>query len=208
MKLQERKILKALLLNVHASEKIKSIMKKIIILILLAFSVNCFAQIKKPITRGNTLIQGGGTIQYQRDKFANNNVSTGTSYYFISLTPGAAYFVTDNLAIGLNATIYYNGTANNKYYSVGIGPMVRYYFDNGIFLKADADYSFLNYISSSASTEKYLSFIPGFGYAFFLNPKVSLEPALCYEFDNINLNVSNKHKINSLRLELKLSVFL
>lgn len=186
-------------------------MKKIILLLLLGLSVNCHAQFansRKPITRGNTLIQGGGTVQYQRDKFANANGNTNTSFYFISVTPGAAYFIIDHLAVGLNATIFYNGTANNKYYTLGIGPMARYYFDNGIFLKADAGYSIINYISSSASSEKFLSLVPGFGYAFFLNQKVTLEPALCYEFDNINLNVSSTHKINSLRLELKLSVFL
>jgi hypothetical protein len=183
-------------------------MKKVAILIFLLVSANCLAQIKKPITRGNTLIQGGGTIQFQRDKFENVNLTSKTSFYFISISPGVAYFVIDKLAIGLNAAFYYNGSANNKYYSIGIGPMARYYFNNGIFLKADADYSILNYTSSGASTEKYLTLVPGFGYAFFLNPKVSLEPALCYEFDNINLNVSSKHKINSLRIELKLSVFL
>jgi hypothetical protein len=183
-------------------------MKKITILIFLVISIDCFAQIKKPITRGNTLIQGGGTIQYQKDRFANNNTTTKTALYFISITPGAAYFVIDKLAIGLNTSFFYNGTANNKYYSFGIGPMVRYYFYNGIFLKADADYSVLDYTSSSASTEKYLSLVPGLGYALFLNSKVSLEPTVCYEFDNINLNVSNKHTIKSLRFELKLSIFL
>ena len=191
-----------------AKRTIPAMMKKIIFLLFLATSANSFGQINKPITRGNFLIQGGGTIQYQRDKFANASATTKTSFYFISLTPGAAYFVIDNLAIGLNATIFYNGTTSNKFYTIGLGPMTRYYFNNGIFLKADAGYSLLNYISSSASTEKYFSIIPGVGYAFFLNPKLSLEPALCYEFDNINLNVSSKHQINSLRLELKLSVFL
>jgi hypothetical protein len=183
-------------------------MKKIIILIFLLISVVCSAQITKPVTRGNTLIQGGGTIQYQRDEFVNNIGTTKASFYLIKLTPGAAYFVIDKLAIGLNVSFYYKGTANNKYYSIGIGPMARYYFNNGIFLKADAGYSILDYTSTTASTEKYLSLIPGIGYAFFLNNKVSLEPAFCYEFDHINLNVSNKQKTNSFRLEIKLSVFL
>jgi hypothetical protein len=86
--------------------------------------------------------------------------------------------------------------------------MIKYYFNNGIFLKADADYSILHNISTSAENEKYLSLMPGAGYAFFLNPKVSLEPCLCYDFDNIDYNSTNNHKINSLRLEIKFSIFL
>jgi hypothetical protein len=182
--------------------------KNVIFLILLVCSISSFSQSKKPITKGNIFIQGGGTVQYQRDKFLSSSISSKTSSYFISFTPGAGYFIIDNLAIGLNTNIYYNGTTNNKFYSLGIGPMTRYYFNNGIFLEADAAYSILNYISSTASTEKYLSVIGGLGYAFFLNPKLSLEPALYYEFDNINLNISNTHKINSFRLELRLSVFI
>ncbi len=183
-------------------------MKRLIILGLMVLSINAAGQMTKPITKGNMLIEGGGTIQFQRDKYISSSNTSRVSSYFISLSPGVAYFFIDNLAAGLSATIFYNGIKNNKFYTLGIGPMVRYYFNNGFFIKADAGYSLINYISSSASNEKYLSLTPGVGYAFFLNGNVSLEPAFCYEFDNIDLNISNTHKINSFRLELKLSIFL
>lgn len=185
-----------------------TIMKKLILLLPLVVSINCFSQIKKPITNGNWIIDGGGSIQTEKDQYISGTTKSKTNVFFITLNPGFGYFVIDNLAVGANTMIFINGTKNNKYYTLGIGPMARYYFDNGLLLKADASFSFLHNLSSSASNETFFSLIPGAGYAFFLNQKVSIEPCLCYEFDKIRYNSTNNHRSNSVRLEVKLSIFL
>jgi len=185
-------------------------MKTLFVLLALLLSLTGFSQLqlKKPITKGNMLISGGGTFQYQKDTFSGDSGDSETSHFFLTFTPGVAYFIVNNFALGANISAFYNGSENNKYYSLGFGPMLRYYFNNGIFLKTDADYLVLHNISSSTDNEKYFSVVPGAGYAFFLNPKVSLEPCICYEFDNIDFNSSNKQKINAVKLELKLAIFL
>lgn len=170
-------------------------------------TINCFSQIHKPITKGNIMLDGGGTIQTQKDKYTNAYGTSKASLFYISLSPGFGYFVIDQLAVGLNASLFYNSAGENKYYSLGIGPMARYYFNNGPFLKTDLSVSYLH-SNQGTSNQKFFMIIPGAGYAFFLNPKVSLEPCLCYEFDNINYNSSNNHKISAFRLEVKLSIFL
>jgi hypothetical protein len=183
-------------------------MKKIMLILCMILSAQCFSQIEKPITKGNVLISGGGTIQYQKDEFTTGPDQSSTSHFFITFNPGVAFFIANHLAIGLYIPVFYNGTSNNKYYSLGIGPIIRFYFNNGIFLKGEASYSYIHNLSSSQTNEKFLSVTPGAGYAFFLNQKVSLEPCICYEFDDIDYNSTSNHKINALRLELKLSIFL
>lgn len=37
-------------------------MRKLILLFSLAFSLNAFSQIEKPVTKGNMILVGGGTI--------------------------------------------------------------------------------------------------------------------------------------------------
>lgn len=182
-------------------------MKGLIFSIFLILSVSCFAQIQKPLTKGNSILSGGGTIQYQKDKYSNNTGSSKTSLFFITINPGFGYFIINDLATGVNVYFSYNGAGDNKFYSLGIGPFVRYYFDNGIFVKADLGYSILHNISLGTANQNFFMITPGVGYAFFLNSKVSLDPCLCYEFDNINLNSTNNHKINAVRLELKLTIF-
>jgi hypothetical protein len=64
---------------------------------------------------------------------------------------------------------------------LGIGPELRYYFNNGLFLNAEVDYNHLHGISNTSNTANYFSFKPGIGYSIFLNHKVSLEPCIFYE---------------------------
>jgi hypothetical protein len=183
-------------------------MRKILVILFLLYPVISFSQIQKSITKGNIILSGGGTIQYQKDKFSDGSGSSQTTQFSVSLIPGFGYFVADNLAIGLNTIFIYSGAKDNKSYALGAGPVIKYYFNNGIFLKAEAGYSYIDNLSTDADNEKYISLMPGVGYAFFINKKVSLEPCLVYEFNNIDYNSTNNHKINSYRLELKLNIFL
>jgi outer membrane protein len=180
-------------------------MKKLIFLLFLAFSLNTFAQIEKPITKGNKILSGGGTIQSS----TSGSGSFKQSVFSLSLNPGIGFFVINNLAIGLNTNIGYTNSSGSGYYSLGIGPYVRYYFNNGLFLKGDFSYNYLHSLNSSPVKQKYHSFTPGIGYAFFLNQKVSLEPSISYKYETGSTNVAYRSQIvNSLLMELKFSIFL
>ncbi len=100
---------------------------------------------------------------------------------------------------------------NNKYYSFGIGPTVKYYFGNGILIKGETTYDWLRGLGDNSGRNNTLTFKPGVGYAFFINSKVSLEPSLNYRFMSYKAeNEGNDYvaKTNSLLLELNFVIFL
>ena len=187
-------------------------MKKLILLLSLTFCLNAFSQIEKPITKGNMILVGGVSIQSNNVQTTYDPTSTLTGVFAISLTPGFGYFIQDNFAIGLNTNISFYKQGSTKYYSLGAGPTIRYYFKDGLFIKAETMIAFMgrlvtNFGSNSNSKGTNISLIPGLGYALFLNQKVALEPCLSYMYilqhDYYqNLNVSN------FLLELKFSIFL
>jgi hypothetical protein len=186
-------------------------MKKLLLLFLLAFSLNAYSQIEKPITKGNIMLSGGGSISHIKSALDYANSTSKTSYTNVSFTPGASYFIIDRLAIGLNTTITYNGLKNNKSVTLGLGPKVKYYFNNGLFINAETGFNYLHGLSNTSYKIKYLSFKPGFGYAIFLNQKVSLEPGVFYEFSNNKYDSSygpESYKNNIFSIELKLNLFL
>jgi len=186
-------------------------MKKLALLLSLAFSINAFSQIEKPITKGNIMLSGGGSLSYMKSQLDYSTFTSKSSGFYISLTPGASYFIIDNFAIGLNTTLTYSGLKNSKTYTLGIGPKVTYYFNNGLFLNASVNYNYSKGISNSDYVTKFFSFKPGVGYAFFLNQKVSLEPGLYYELSNNKYAFKidpATNKINTIMLELKLNLFL
>jgi hypothetical protein len=186
-------------------------MKNLILLLSLVFSLNAFSQVDKPITKGNIMLSGGGTISYSKIKSEYSSSSSNNSLFSISLTPGFSYFIIDNLAIGLNVTMGYNGAKNNQFYTLGVGPLVKYYFNNGLFLNAEIGYNYTRGINHTDGVIKFFSLKPGVGYAFFLNQKVSLEPSISYEFRNIktdNIDISMINKVNNIMLELKFNIFL
>lgn len=183
-------------------------MKKLISLLLLAITINSFSQVKKPITEGNIILSGSGTIQSSHSETTNGTSYSKTSVFSFSLSPGAGLFVIDNLAIGGNLTISYYKQGLNKYYTLGIGPWVRYYFNNGVFVKGETNFVLFNGMGSNSSRQRSYSIAPGVGYAIFLNQKVSLEPCLSYIYSHTRYSSELNERLNNLQLEVRFSIFL
>lgn len=160
-------------------------------------------QVEKPIIKGNSIISGGGTIEYSKYESGIYNGSTRT----ITFNPGFGYFFIDNLVLGLNTTIGYEKTSV-KYTTYGIGPFAKYYFNNGVFIKTETFYSTTKAVGSSTHKTTSLSMAPGVGYAFFLNSRVSLEPSLNYRYNHYTSDISDSMKTNDIFFELKLNIFL
>jgi len=74
-------------------------------------------------------------------------------------------------------------------------------------VKTEFSYNYLHGIGSNTTNNKDYSIIPGVGYAFFINQKVSIEPCLSYQYahDNSNETIS---KMNGVLFELTFNIFL
>ncbi len=183
-------------------------MKKLIFLLLLMLSINSYSQEKKPITEGNIILSGSGTIQSYHSETTTGTSLTKTSLFSLNLSPGVGYFIIDNLAIGGNLTVSYYKQGLNKYYTLGLGPWARYYFNNGIFVKGETNFVIFNGLGSNNSRQRSYSITPGVGYAFFLNEKVSLEPCLSYIYSHTHYADAVNERMNNLQLEVRFSIFL
>jgi hypothetical protein len=159
-----------------------------------------------PVSKGNIILGGSGHLDYQKSKTESGLSSSEHSRFYIGLYPLIAYFIADNLALGATTTISLLTGEGSSSYSLGIGPEVRYYFDTGAILKAEVSYIFSHYPSDN---EGYFSLKPGIGYAIFINPKVSIEPSLIYEFNSSKWRDSpSKTKNSRIGIEVGFSIFL
>jgi hypothetical protein len=167
-------------------------MKQFSLFLLMAgLSINSFSQIQKPISKGNVNLSGYGSFYYSKTALTDE---TSTTVFFnnnLTFSPGVSYFVIDNFSVGLNAIIGYG----NHRSTIGFGPIIKYYFNNGLFLKMIYDYS---YIHETDYTHKSSDFSSGIGYAFFINQKVSLEPCISYLFSK-DKQVSESYGNNDLK---------
>jgi hypothetical protein len=183
-------------------------MKKLIFLLLIALPLYVFPQVKKPITEGNIILSGSGAIQSYHGETTVGTTFSKTSVFALNLSPGAGYFIIDNFAIGANATVSYYKQSLNKYYTLGLGPWARYYFNNGVFVKAETNFILLHGMGSNNSRQRTYSISPGVGYAFFISPKVSFEPCLSYTFSHTRYSSEFNEKLNNLQVEARFSIFL
>ena len=174
-------------------------------LLLLAVNLNLYSQdppLNKPIAKGN-LITGGdldfgfsnsiSEITYLDPVYTSESKSTNLS---LSINPKIGYFITNGLAIGFMPSFEYR---HSKYTNqsipeldpneghgigTGISIFIKYYLKNCIFFELESGYT--SYKSKSTgdyvSSNRDFKIIPSFGYAIFINQKVSIEPKINYEF--------------------------
>ena len=186
-------------------------MKKLLTLLTILISFTSFSQIQKPITKGNFIIDGGASFSFSKSISKMGTSVAKNSTYDLSVYPTCAYFIIDNLAIGLSIPIDYGGSKDNKSYSLGLGPIIKYYFINGPFLKMSLLYSYAKGTGSYAQSSKYFYIIPGAGFAFFINPKVSIEPSLNYIFTYNTSDAFSEaysYRSNKIELELGITIFM
>ena len=143
-------------------------MKKLLSLILLVISVNLFAQIEKPITKGNVIL--GGSAGF----------GLSESVLSININPTAGFFVANGLALGFSPSFHFSGEIGDSGYNnlgTGLGVFLSYYFKIGIFINWYTGYS-LDHRYSTASdytyNRHYVGFGPSAGYALFLSENVAL----------------------------------
>ncbi|QHL86474.1 hypothetical protein GU926_03055 [Nibribacter ruber] len=134
----------------------------------------------------NSLMVGGGLNGTFRSIENHTSTSTSSSTKFQVDAQGRfGYFLLNDVAVGVLGTISHSkikaeGSTSIPTTHVLLGPFVRYYLDNGIF--GEASYS-LGIKNLSGTSKKDLSEIRGaIGYAWFLSPKIAIEPSLVYTY--------------------------
>lgn len=137
-------------------------MKKNVLVILSLFVIS---QALAQIDKGTIFLAGSSSLNgIQQDKDSGDDVT-------FNLSVKGGYFLINNLAVGLNASLDKPFGTNTK--TIGIGPFARYYVGGRFFLGA----GFTSYSTGDYS----YSVIPvEVGYALFLADIVALEPSLFY----------------------------
>lgn len=158
-------------------------------------------------TQGNMIVGGSGWIGFDKYKYSS---TSETKYFNISISPSVAWFVVDYLAVGAEVDLGISTHDKNTTLSVGIGPLVKYYLEGGLFFSLQAAIAYDHYPTKNTNTS--FSIKPGFGYAIFLNPKLALEPALTYRFESSKYKTAapvstSTTKITDLGLEVGLTKF-
>jgi hypothetical protein len=187
-------------------------MKNVLLILALFFTIKVFSQDEKPITNGHILLGGDFNSEYSK----NNNLKQ----FQISTSPDIGYFIVDNLAIGLNIPIiYYDIVGSSNESSIGLGPFMKYYMNNGLFFSFKLAGNIITEHYGSNTTygisSKSLSMSPGIGYAYFIFQKTSIELGLYYEHlntiskDTYLYNASNSSsKTNNLIFKVGFHLFL
>jgi len=135
-------------------------MKKLLIVLFLLAPLLSFGQIEK----GNWLV--GGAASFSSIKY-DDAAESNTTY---SIAPNIGYFLTKNLALGVDFTF---SSPTKNYIFIGAHPFARYYLKNNYFQA--------KYLTNTATSYSERGFDLSVGRAFFLKQKVALEPELYYK---------------------------
>ncbi|MCR6719826.1 MAG: porin family protein [Chitinophagaceae bacterium] len=118
------------------------------------------------------------------------NLNTAKNNTVINLSPSAATFVANNLALGANVKLAYSKEGLIKTTTFGLGPWVRYYFTQAnVRPIVQGNFNFISSktrVNSVSSTNNGTNFFLGGGAAIFLSSHVSLDALLGYDHTKYN----------------------
>ncbi|WP_052172475.1 outer membrane beta-barrel protein [Psychroserpens jangbogonensis] len=185
--------------------------KLLIVTILLFTTINALAQDKEestnPTDKGNFIVDGSIFFSTNNSKSQQDGIKIKNKSFGIGISPKAAYFIIDRLALGIETSFNYTeneftnidgNKSSNISRSFLIGPFARYYLKNGLF--GQASLGFGSSKSDSNSFENRSDFFRyqfGLGYAFFLNEHTSLEPIITYQHNKTTSDQSTFETTNN-----------
>lgn len=155
-------------------------MKKIVFILaaLSVFYIKSSAQFNK----GDYI--AGGSFEANFLSPANSNADN----HHISFDPRFGYYFMNGFASGIDLTVAFNKTGNNKSSDVGGGPFLRYHILK--YLYAEVSYQYLVHNSGYSDSAKSIftqtalnenEYAGGLGYIFKLSRHLALEPRLFYD---------------------------
>lgn len=118
------------------------------------------------------------------------NLNTAKNNTVINLSPSAANFVANNLAVGANVKLGYSKEGLSKTTSFGLGPWVRYYFTQAnVRPIVQGNFNFVlskHNVNGNVTNNNGTNFFFGGGAAIFLSSHVSLDALLGYDHTKYN----------------------
>ncbi|QHT68040.1 porin family protein [Rhodocytophaga rosea] len=192
-------------------------MKKVLILLAVVLS---FGAAKGQTEQGNFLLGGSFGASFNNRKVEtptsnpNQTVITETRSTGITFTPKVGFFITDGMAIGLDADIN-STTSKNKDNNVKstssyftVGPFARYYFPVNLFIEGGAGIG--SGKNAAYAETRVFKYSVGAGFAAFLNDNVALEPMVSYSGLNFtnSKNTDFKTRNSGLQVSLGLQIYL
>jgi hypothetical protein len=175
--------------------------------VLTILSLLCTQKINAQLEKGNVLV---GTDLAKFNLGLNKN-----SGYDINLSPKAAWFINDNIALGGYATLGVSkqNDASATVTTYGVGPMGRYYINkpNLNVLKHGRWFGEANVgiegrnVSKGGGNTNGLGLGFGPGYAYFITPNIGLETLLKY---NGLVGFGNQTYQNNLSLNFGFQIYL
>jgi len=178
--------------------------------IMVLASLNAFAQKEesktRPTDKGHFIIDGSIFFSTNNSKSEQDGFNTKSNAFGFGISPKAAYFIADRLALGLETSFNYTDneftntdgdkTSSNST-AISAGPFFRYYLMNGIFGQASLGFGTSNSESNGFENKSdFFRYQLGVGYAIFLNQHISLEPIISYRY-NKNTSDSSFETINN-----------
>tara|TARA_B110000114_G_C14915259_1_gene326227 strand:- start:108 stop:707 length:600 start_codon:yes stop_codon:yes gene_type:complete len=172
-------------------------MKKLLFMsIMILANFYAFAQKEEsktnPTEKGHFIVDGSIFFSTNNSKFEQDGFNTKNNAFGFGISPKAAYFIANRLALGLETSFNYadneftntdgEKTSSNST-AISVGPFFRYYLMNGIFGQASLGFGTSNSESNSYENKSdFFRYQLGVGYAIFLNQHISLEPIISYQY--------------------------
>jgi opacity protein-like surface antigen len=185
-------------------------MKKLLlacVMVCSALTASAQEETTSPTDKGHFIVDGSVFFAINNSETDQDGFNTKNKSFGVGISPKAAYFVIDRLAVGLETSFNYfdseftnsqgektssNGTG------ISVGPFARYYLANGLFGEGSVR---IGTSTTKSEGEKYTSdsfrYRLGIGYAIFLGPQVSLEPIISYSHTKNTNNRSTAENTSS-----------
>ena len=199
-------------------------MKKVLLVcVMICSAVTASAQQEEtnnsPTSKGHFIVDGSATFSINNSEFEGEGGIRKSNSFGLGVSPKAAYFVIDRLAVGLETFFGYSdreftnpdGEKNSgNSTSISVGPFARYYLVNGLFGEASVGIG-TNRSKSEGNVSNRDSFRYqlGVGYAIFLGSQVSVEPIISYRHSkNTSGGSSFKSTNNGFSLGAGFTIYL
>jgi len=151
-------------------------MKSLMKFTLTIFAFLCVSQISaQTVGKGAWMVGGSAGFNIRSIEDVDDSETR------IFLDPNLGYFIADDLAIGLHLAFTSTSFGGNSTSTFGLGPFVRYYVVDPIFIQAHVDLD----LTEDGSDPRFGAAV---GYSWFLNDGLAIEPALYF---NTGASVTN-----------------
>ncbi len=148
-------------------------MKNLLTIVLGSFGILFLSQTASAQTVGKGAWMIGGSAGFNIQSIEDVEDSQTT----IFLDPTIGYFIADDLAIGLHLGFSSTSFGGESTSNFGLGPFVRYYVVDPIFVQAFVDLD----LSDDGGDPVFGAAV---GYSWFLNDGLAIEPALYFNTGN------------------------